>query len=204
VRAGRGAGLGPRQGPRRPARGAAGLERLPGPQRAALATAFGLTAGSAPDRFLVGLARRELLATGETARKRTVDTSGKLTAHDAVIARLARDGLSNPEIGAQIFISTRTVQYHLARSSPSSPSAPEASSARSWPATRHHQVGVASRRPGWRTGRPRPASRAGHWRMRTPAGANDSRRAARTVSTQQPQSRSRTTDGSVHRLSLHR
>jgi len=58
-------------------------------------------------------ARRELLATGETARKRTDDARGVLTAQEAHIARLARDGLSNPEIGAQLFISPRTVQYHL-------------------------------------------------------------------------------------------
>jgi DNA-binding CsgD family transcriptional regulator len=58
-------------------------------------------------------ARRELLATGETARKRTVETSGELTAQEAQIARLARDGLSNPEIGARLFISPRTVKYHL-------------------------------------------------------------------------------------------
>ena len=57
--------------------------------------------------------RRELLATGETARKRTVDTRDALTPQDAHIARLARDGLSNPEIGAQLLIRPRTVQYHL-------------------------------------------------------------------------------------------
>jgi DNA-binding NarL/FixJ family response regulator len=60
-------------------------------------------------------ARRELQATGETARKRTVDTSGELTAQEALIARLARDGLSNPEIGSRLFISVRTVKYHLAK-----------------------------------------------------------------------------------------
>ena len=60
-------------------------------------------------------ARRELLATGETARKRTVETSDELTAQEAQVARLARDGLSNPEIGARLFISARTVQYHLGK-----------------------------------------------------------------------------------------
>jgi DNA-binding CsgD family transcriptional regulator len=58
-------------------------------------------------------AERELSATGETVRKRVVDTSGDLTAQEAQIARLARDGLSNPEIGARLFISPRTVKYHL-------------------------------------------------------------------------------------------
>jgi DNA-binding NarL/FixJ family response regulator len=60
-------------------------------------------------------ARRELQATGETARKRTVQTSGELTAQEAVIARLAREGLSNPEIGSRLFISARTVQSHLGK-----------------------------------------------------------------------------------------
>jgi DNA-binding CsgD family transcriptional regulator len=58
-------------------------------------------------------ARRELLATGENVRKRTVETRDELTAQEAQIARLARDGLSNPEIGARLFISRRTVEYHL-------------------------------------------------------------------------------------------
>jgi len=58
-------------------------------------------------------ARRELRATGETARKRTVETRDELTPQEAQIARLARDGLSNPEIGARLFISRRTVEYHL-------------------------------------------------------------------------------------------
>jgi DNA-binding CsgD family transcriptional regulator len=57
--------------------------------------------------------RRELLATGATVHKRTVETRDDLTAQETQIARLARDGLSNPEIGAQLFISARTVEWHL-------------------------------------------------------------------------------------------
>jgi DNA-binding CsgD family transcriptional regulator len=58
-------------------------------------------------------ARVELLATGETVRKRTVETRDDLTAQEAQIARLARDGRTNPEIGAQLYISPRTVEWHL-------------------------------------------------------------------------------------------
>jgi DNA-binding CsgD family transcriptional regulator len=59
-------------------------------------------------------AHRELEATGETARKRTVAIGPQLlTAQETQIARLARDGHSNPEIGSRLFISTRTVEYHL-------------------------------------------------------------------------------------------
>jgi DNA-binding CsgD family transcriptional regulator len=58
-------------------------------------------------------ARRELRATGETIRKRTVQAPSTLTPQEAYIARLARDGRSNPEIGAQLFLSVRTVEWHL-------------------------------------------------------------------------------------------
>jgi DNA-binding CsgD family transcriptional regulator len=60
-------------------------------------------------------ARRELLATGETARKRSVETSGGLTPQETQVAELAREALSNAEIGARLFISPRTVEYHLGK-----------------------------------------------------------------------------------------
>ena len=58
-------------------------------------------------------ARRELLATGETVHKRTVQARYELTAQEVQIARLASDGHTNPEIGAELFLSTRTVEWHL-------------------------------------------------------------------------------------------
>ena len=58
-------------------------------------------------------ARRELLATGETVRKRTVETRDDLTAQEAEVARLAAEGQTNPEIGAALFLSPRTVEWHL-------------------------------------------------------------------------------------------
>ena len=58
-------------------------------------------------------ARQELQATGEKVRKRTAETRDDLTAQERQIARFASDGLSNPEIGARLFLSSRTVEWHL-------------------------------------------------------------------------------------------
>jgi len=58
-------------------------------------------------------ARRELLATGETVRRRTVETAEELTAQEIQISLRARDGLTNSEIGAELFLSARTVEWHL-------------------------------------------------------------------------------------------
>jgi ATP/maltotriose-dependent transcriptional regulator MalT len=80
--------------------------------REQLRTAHDLFTASGLEAF-AERARRELRATGETARARTQETRDVLTSQEAQIARLAQDGLSNPEIGAQLFISPRTVQYHL-------------------------------------------------------------------------------------------
>jgi DNA-binding CsgD family transcriptional regulator len=67
---------------------------------------------AAPVSF-AGRAERGLLATGERARRGTVEPRDELTAQEAQVARLARDGLSNAEIGTRLFISQHTVAYHL-------------------------------------------------------------------------------------------
>ena len=90
-------------------------ERRPSDAREQLRAAHGMLEAMGAEAF-AERARRELRATGETARKRTaVAMDEELTAQEAQIARLARDGLSNPEIGARLFISARTVQYHLGK-----------------------------------------------------------------------------------------
>jgi DNA-binding CsgD family transcriptional regulator len=80
--------------------------------RGQLRTAYDMFASMGAGGF-AARAERELLATGETARRRTVERRDELTAQEAQIARLARDGLSNPEIGTRLFLSPRTIEYHL-------------------------------------------------------------------------------------------
>jgi DNA-binding CsgD family transcriptional regulator len=80
--------------------------------RAQLRTAYDMFTAIGMEAF-AERARRELIATGETVRKRSVETVTTLTAQEAYIARLARDGLTNPEIGARLFLSARTVEWHL-------------------------------------------------------------------------------------------
>jgi ATP/maltotriose-dependent transcriptional regulator MalT len=94
-------------------------ERRSNEAREQLRAAYGMLDEMGMEAF-AERARRELLAVGETVRKRAAQTpSGQvrepLTPQEAQVARLARDGLSNPEIGARLFISTRTVQYHLSK-----------------------------------------------------------------------------------------
>jgi DNA-binding CsgD family transcriptional regulator len=88
-------------------------ERRRSDAREQLRTAHGMLEGIGAEAF-AERARRELRATGGTVHKRTVATRHEdLTAQEAQVARLARDGLSNPEIGTRLFISAHTVQYYL-------------------------------------------------------------------------------------------
>jgi DNA-binding CsgD family transcriptional regulator/tetratricopeptide (TPR) repeat protein len=82
--------------------------------RAELRTAHGLFTAMGIEAF-ADRARHELLAAGDTVRKPTVETVSELTAQEAHIARLAVDGGTNAEIGAQLFLSTRTVEWHLSK-----------------------------------------------------------------------------------------
>jgi DNA-binding CsgD family transcriptional regulator/photosystem II stability/assembly factor-like uncharacterized protein len=84
----------------------------PDDAREQLRTAHEMLTAMGADGF-AERARRELSATGETVRKRIDETRGGLTAQEAQIARLAGDGRTNPEIGAELFISPRTVEWHL-------------------------------------------------------------------------------------------
>jgi DNA-binding CsgD family transcriptional regulator len=80
--------------------------------RAQLRTAHGMFDSIGMEAF-AERAGRELLAGGETVRKRTTETHDQLTPQEAQIAQLARAGLSNPEIAAHLFLSVRTVEWHL-------------------------------------------------------------------------------------------
>jgi ATP/maltotriose-dependent transcriptional regulator MalT len=80
--------------------------------REQLRTAHDMLAAIGMDAF-AERARHELLATGETVRQRTAEPVSTLTAQEAHIARLAADGQTNPEIAAQLYLSARTVEWHL-------------------------------------------------------------------------------------------
>jgi DNA-binding CsgD family transcriptional regulator len=80
--------------------------------RELLRTALELFTSMGIEAF-AGRAECELMATGERLHKRSIETHDRLTAQETQIARLARDGLSNAEIGARLFISQHTVAYHL-------------------------------------------------------------------------------------------
>jgi ATP/maltotriose-dependent transcriptional regulator MalT len=80
--------------------------------RAELRTAYDMFGAIGMEAF-AERTRRELVATGENVRKRDLSTRDELTPQEAQIARLAQSGLSNAEIGAQLFLSTRTIEWHL-------------------------------------------------------------------------------------------
>jgi DNA-binding NarL/FixJ family response regulator len=87
-------------------------EGWPAKARTQLRTAYQIFAATGAEAF-AERARRELMATGETVRKRTALVADMLTAQEAEIARLAADGHTNPGIGMELFISPRTVEWHL-------------------------------------------------------------------------------------------
>ena len=82
--------------------------------REQLRTAHNMFAAISMETF-AERARRELIATGEKVRKRSVETRDQLTPQEEQIALLARDGRTSPEIGAQLFLSERTVEWHLGK-----------------------------------------------------------------------------------------
>jgi DNA-binding CsgD family transcriptional regulator len=82
--------------------------------RAELRTAHGQFTTMGTEAF-AERTRRELLATGDTVRKQTAETASELTAQEAHIARLAADGRANAEIAAQLFLSARTIEWHLSK-----------------------------------------------------------------------------------------
>jgi DNA-binding CsgD family transcriptional regulator len=89
-------------------------ERRRGEARTQLRQAHSMLEGIGMAAF-ADRARRELWATGERTRQRSVENRDELTAQESQIAKLARDGLTNPEIGTRLFISARTVEYHLSK-----------------------------------------------------------------------------------------
>jgi len=89
-------------------------QRRPADAREQLRGAYQMLVAIGMDGF-AERARRELRAAGGSARRRAATTTVELTAQEAQIARLAGEGLSNPEIGARLFLSPRTVQYHLGK-----------------------------------------------------------------------------------------
>jgi DNA-binding CsgD family transcriptional regulator len=90
-------------------------QRRPGDARDQLRTALGMLEAMGMEGF-AERARRELRATGETrTRKRSLTRQSELTVQEAQVAKLAREGLSNPEIGARLYISARTAEYHLSK-----------------------------------------------------------------------------------------